>query len=84
MHGVECFVLCTRRGPNRTSSSAEELGNFYRSDVLITLRSLLLQWKHPDRWEKVMQLESHDQQRLGTRYYKLVFRIIKGNYFEIQ
>lgn len=70
MHGVECAILCMRRGPNRESSNREALCNFYRSDVLIILRCVLLQWKYPDRWATIMNLESHDQQRIGTRYYK--------------
>lgn len=69
MHGLECFILCTRRGPKRPST-IETLADFYRSDVLLILRCLLLQWKYPDRWAKVMKLESHDEQRIGTRYYK--------------
>lgn len=69
MHALECFVLCTRRGPNQ-ASGIEALANFYRSDMLLILRCLLLQWKYPDRWAKIMQLESHDEQRVGTRYYK--------------
>lgn len=69
LHEVECYVLCMRRAPSR-SSSTDILTNYYRSDILLTLRCLLLQWKYPDRWKKVMKLESHDQQRLGTPYYK--------------
>lgn len=69
MHGLECCILSTRCGPNR-ASSIETLANFYRSDALLALRCLLLQWKYSERWEKVMKLESHSEQRLGTRYYK--------------
>lgn len=69
MHGVECWILSLHRGPSQ-KADIKALCNFYRSDVLLTLRCLLLQWKHPDRWTKVNQLESHDQQRLGTRYHK--------------
>lgn len=70
MHGLECFIFCMHRGPNRGSSNLDVLNDFYRSDVLLTLRCALLQWKYPDRWEKIMKLESHDHQRLGTQYYK--------------
>lgn len=70
MHGLECFILCMGRGPDRRSSNLDELCNFYRSDVLLILRCALLQWKYPERWEKIMKLESHEQQRIGTRYYK--------------
>lgn len=69
MHALECCVLSTHSPPNR-DSDVKTLSAFYRKDVLLTLRCLLLQWKYLDRWNKVMQLESHDQQRLGTRYYK--------------
>lgn len=71
LHEVECYILCMRRAPSR-SSSTDILTNYYRSDILLTLRCLLLQWKYPDRWKKIMKLESHDQQRLGTPYYKYV------------
>lgn len=70
MHALECLVLSTRRGPSPKTSDMETLAKFYRSDALLTLRCLLLQWKYPDRWNKVQQLESHDQQRLGTRYFE--------------
>lgn len=69
MHGVECLIFSLRRGPSQ-GADIKTLCNFYRSDILLILRCILLQWKYPDRWAKVNQLESHDQQRLGTRYYK--------------
>lgn len=69
MHGLECCVLSTNVGPG-AGSDRDRLAAFYRKDVLLTLRCLLLQWKYAERWNKVMLLESHDQQRLGTRYYQ--------------
>lgn len=69
MHGLECCVLSTRLGPG-PECDLNKIVAFYRKDVLLVLRCLLLQWKYAERWNKVMLLESHDQQRIGTRYYQ--------------
>lgn len=68
LHGLECGVLCIRSVPKR-SGDVVQLRDFYRSDALLTLRCLLLQWRYPERWNTIMKLESHAKQRIGTRYY---------------
>lgn len=68
MHGLECRILSTRPGPH-PSSPVNVLTSFYRKDALLVLRCLLLQMKYPERWNKVMLFESHDEKRIGTKYY---------------
>lgn len=61
-------MLCIRSVPKRNENVAK-LRDFFRSDALLTLRCLLLQWRYPERWDIIMKLESHDKQRIGTRYF---------------
>lgn len=74
MHGLECGILCIRSNPKATEN-IDALFDYYRSDALFTLRCLLLQWRYPDRWNKILKFESHDEQRVGTRYYKYIYFI---------
>lgn len=74
LHGWECGVLCIRSVP-QSNDNIVKLRDFFRSEALLTLRCLLLQWRHSDRWDTIMKLESHDKQRTGTRYYKWVIWI---------
>lgn len=69
-HGIECALLSTQRGikPAQATDHRTYL-DFYRSDALLVLRCLLLQYQFPDKWDKVQTLGSHDEERRGTQYY---------------
>lgn len=69
MHGLECFILSMTHGPKLSNGDYKTYLNFYRSDILLTLRCLLLQWRYPQKWNTIMELESHDEARRGTKYY---------------
>lgn len=69
MHGIECAVLCTESGPS-DSTDAKCVMDYYRSDALFTLRCILLQVKYPKKWNQLLQLQSHEEERKGTQYYQ--------------
>lgn len=69
LHGIECAVLRTERGPSDTNDPKCVL-DYYRSDALFTLRCVLLQVKYPQKWKQLLELESHDNERKGTHYYE--------------
>lgn len=71
LHGLECKILAMQRGPRpQDTTDPKEFLNFYRSDALMALRCIMLQHYFPDKWMKVQAFESHDQQRIGTKYYE--------------
>lgn len=69
LHELECGILCMRSPPSSMENVAQ-FRDFYRSEIILTLRCLLLQWRFPDRWKTMLKLESHVKQRIGTRYYQ--------------
>lgn len=69
LHGLECGILCMQ-SPHTAAESVCQWRDHYRSEAILTLRCLLLQWRFPDRWDTIMRLESHAGQRIGTRYYR--------------
>lgn len=69
-HGVECQVLSNTAAPTaaQTGDLAAAL-DFYRSDALLALRTLMLQVKWPERWTHLLQLPSHDEARKARAQY---------------
>ncbi|KAG5877975.1 hypothetical protein JTB14_032236 [Gonioctena quinquepunctata] len=65
-HGHECMFLGLR-----DVRAINGLHNFYRQDVLLTLRCLLLQNRHPKKYSQIMEMEPHlDNRGEGTAIYK--------------
>lgn len=59
-----------RRGPRASQASDHRAYlDFYRSDVLLVLRILLLQHRFPAKWAKVQMLDSHEEERRDSNYY---------------
>lgn len=40
--------------------------DFYRHDALLVLKCLLLQRKQPERWKALLEMQSHEEERLDT------------------
>lgn len=71
LHGLECAILS--KGPARPVNAAESPAaalDYYRSDALLALRCLPLFSKYPQKWKQLQDLQSHDEQRKGTKYYE--------------
>lgn len=67
-HGLECAILRTGKHiQDRTNIKL--LLDHYRSEALLTLRCTLLQLKYPQKWKQLLELESHDEDRKGTKYF---------------
>lgn len=65
-HAQECAVLCLR--PNQ---AVNDVHNFYRQDVLLALRCLLLQRQGLKKWKQLFEFETHfDKRGKGTDVYK--------------
>lgn len=69
LHDLECAILSIGKGPvNRTN--IKDIKEFYRSDVLLALKCLILQAKNPKKWKQLMELESHEKDRKATFNYE--------------
>lgn len=68
LHKIECGVLAFGRQPN--SRDPDVFLDFYRSDALLALKCLMLQAQKPKKWEKLLDLESHEKKRKGTQIYQ--------------
>lgn len=71
LHGIECGMLSFGKSPykNKEKNPAVFL-DFYRSDALFALKCLMLQVKKPKKWEVLMELEAHEQERKKSPYYE--------------
>ncbi|XP_074040747.1 SET domain-containing protein SmydA-8 [Leptinotarsa decemlineata] len=81
-HGHECMFLGLR-----DVRAINGLHDFYRQDVLLTLRCLLLQIRHPKKFAQIMNMESHSNKRgEDTLIYKdiehRVVDYLHNNFFD--
>lgn len=72
-HGLECSILKLGPGP-RTKASGDitALTNYYRADALLVLKCLLLQKQNPKKWKKLMDMQSHEEDRKGSELQEYV------------
>lgn len=68
LHSEECEILSVGLAPR--SSDVNVLLDYYRPDALLVLRCLLLQKHSPDKWLKLMDMQSHEEERLGTDLHR--------------
>lgn len=57
---MECEILSLGGKSNAHGN------DFYRHDALLVLRCLLLQRKQPERWKALLEMQSHEEERLDT------------------
>ncbi|EDW60375.1 SET domain-containing protein SmydA-8 [Drosophila virilis] len=62
---LECSVLSLGTAPT-AKSDARALHDYYRHDALLVLKCLLLQRQQPERWQALLEMQSHAEERLGT------------------
>lgn len=46
--------------------------DYYRIDALVVLKCLMLQKKFPKKWSQLMDMQSHENERLGSELYQYV------------
>ncbi|GBP55648.1 SET domain-containing protein SmydA-8, isoform A [Eumeta japonica] len=64
-HGAECQILSLR-----PECVLDDMADYYRHDALLPLRCLLLQKTDPDKWSRLMEMQSHMECRTpGTESY---------------
>ncbi|XP_055836503.1 SET domain-containing protein SmydA-8 [Episyrphus balteatus] len=68
LHGVECSVLMLGNGP--ANRDIKSLNDYYRSDSLFVLKCLLLQVQNTKKWSELMDMQSHEEERLNTELYQ--------------
>lgn len=68
LHGLECSILML--GPGPTSSDPRSLMDYYRSDALVVLKCLLLQRQNPKKWSELMDMQSHEVERIGSELHE--------------
>ncbi|KAG5681719.1 hypothetical protein PVAND_011129 [Polypedilum vanderplanki] len=69
LHDIECQLLKMGKGPeNRTN--VKSIKKYFRTDILIALKILLLQRKNPKRFKAIMEMESNEKKRMMTLNYK--------------
>ena len=68
LHAIECPALSLGRGPMSNNTLA--MVDYYRFDALLALKCLMLQKRHPKKWEEFIKLEAHFEERKGTPFYE--------------
>lgn len=68
-HGIECSILSLGHEPHSEANLKPAL-DYYRSDAILVLKCILLQKVAPKKWEQLMQMESHEEERKGTPLYE--------------
>ncbi|EDW00579.1 SET domain-containing protein SmydA-8 [Drosophila grimshawi] len=66
---LECSILSLGSPPSG-KSDARGLHDYYRHDALLVLKCLLLQRQHPERWAALLEMQSHEEERLGTELHQ--------------
>ncbi|ALC41204.1 CG14590 [Drosophila busckii] len=62
---LECSVLSLGSAA-AAKSDARTLHDSFRHDALLVLKCLLLQQSHPQRWQALLEMQSHEKERHGT------------------
>ncbi|KAK9885453.1 hypothetical protein WA026_010949 [Henosepilachna vigintioctopunctata] len=74
-HALECKILRLRQGGLQ---SARTFYEFFRFDILIIIRALLLQKTNEDKWNTLIDLEAHLGKRgQGTKIHRIVDEKVK-------
>ncbi|XP_018791987.1 PREDICTED: protein msta [Bactrocera latifrons] len=84
LHGLECSILML--GPGPASSDPRSLMDYYRSDALVVLKCLLLQRQNPKKWTELMDMQSHEVERIGSELHndaeKRVVSYLQRNFLQ--
>ncbi|KAH8355014.1 hypothetical protein KR093_004016 [Drosophila rubida] len=62
---LECSILSLGNAPG-AKADARGQHDYYRHDALLVLKCLLLQRSQPERWKALLEMQSHEEERLGT------------------
>lgn len=68
LHDIECAFLKGGLGPKHNGDYCA-IRDYYRTDVLLALKCLLLQIREPKKFEQLMQLQGHEKERRNTVNY---------------
>jgi hypothetical protein len=83
LHAIECALLRGGLGlENESDHSAKR--EYYRTDVLLALKCLLLQLRQPKKFNELMNLQSHEGERKATgnfTYEKIYFSCFMKKHF---
>lgn len=56
--------------PPNSSADVAALMDYYRSDALLVLKCLILQRQNPKKWQELMDMQSHEEDRQGTELHE--------------
>ncbi|KAL3272854.1 hypothetical protein HHI36_014315 [Cryptolaemus montrouzieri] len=74
-HALECKILRLRQGGIQ---SAKTFYDYFRFDILIILRALLLQKTNTEKWNQLMELEAHLGKRgQGSKIHRIIDEKVK-------
>ncbi|XP_060654179.1 SET domain-containing protein SmydA-8 [Drosophila nasuta] len=62
---LECSILSLGNAPG-AKSDVRGQHDYFRHDALLVLKCLLLQRSQPERWKALLEMQSHEEERLGT------------------
>ncbi|XP_017074881.1 SET domain-containing protein SmydA-8 [Drosophila eugracilis] len=66
---LECSVLSLGSGsPARVD--IRTLNDYFRGDALLVLKCLLLQRQCPAKWASLLEMQSHEEERMGTELHE--------------
>ncbi len=70
LHDIECQILRLGKGP-RDKMNLKSIKEYYRSDILIALKILILQRKNPKKFKAIMEMEGNEKLRALTLNFRL-------------
>ncbi|XP_017051435.1 SET domain-containing protein SmydA-8 [Drosophila ficusphila] len=62
---LECSVLSLGTAPPARADT-RTLNDYFRGDALLVLKCLLLQRQSPAKWNALLEMQSHEEERKGT------------------
>jgi hypothetical protein len=69
LHDIECQLLRMGKGPSQ-KMNLKSINDYYRSDVLVALKILILQRKNPKKFKAIMEMESNEKKRALTSNFR--------------
>lgn len=69
LHDIECALLRMGKGPAQ-KMNLKSIKDYYRSDVLLALKILILQRKNPKKFKAILEMESNEKKRALTTNFR--------------
>lgn len=65
LHQIECAILQGGKGPTN-KTNIQSLHDYFRNDIILALKILVLQNKYPKRFKTIMEMEANEKKRKSS------------------